>query len=418
MKRIHFPRIVFFVALFAILAGNAAKAQRIEIHHIGVGDGDAILLIAIDETQTGYMDTVTALIDGNRSSKPGAAIWEYVNDVLTKLAPNRKKLDFVILSHLHIDHYGGLITVIDKIQKAGWDIGIVIDRDGAGNKPSLSWNLDSNYIHECVDEDISFPSYTSTAQRYVTLTSVYNKSTIAPGFDIFEGKNFKHMSMVCLAAMGAALNTSLDGYDMFLPYNSGKGEYVPYNENDLSFVFNIGFGGFNFFMGGDIGGGKPYADGETPIANYLKARFTGSGDFHYCGIKVSHHGSAHSTNANFLAGTTPTMGVIQANLRTYGGTALPTETTVRALRTSLPSTSNLKFCFVPTDPGTLSDYWTKGKLAYYQDVVVKVNALTQPGQDIPMEVITQKRKKETLALTGAPVSTTITCTKSHFYSFK
>ncbi len=395
------------------------QSPRLEIHHIGVGDGDAILLIAIDETTTGYKDTVTALIDGNRSSKPGAAIWSYVKDTLNKLAPNRKKLDFLILSHLHIDHYGGLLTVVKSLQEAGWGIDYVIDREGAGNKPNLSWSIDSNYKYECVDEEIDYQNYTSTANRYVILTSKYTRVTIAPGIDIFSLKKFKNMSMVCLASMGAALANNMQGYSMFLRTNT-SGVYVPYNENDLSFVFNVGFKAFNYFMGGDIGGGKPYADGETPIVNYLKAKFNSSGAFHYCGLKVSHHGSAHSTNDNFLGSTTPTMAVIQANLRTYGGTALPTEATVQALVKALPSPStNLKFCFEPVSPGTASNYWTKGKLAYYQDVCVKVFDVPAVGtKSIPMQIITRKRKSADLSFSGGPVVSTITCTQAHPYSFK
>ncbi len=415
MQIFFYHRLLFLLLFSGAVFSSSAQTPRLEIHHIGVGDGDATLLIGIDTTITGYVDTVTVLIDGQRSSKPGNAIWAYVRDTLNALAPNRKKLDFVIVSHLHIDHYGGMIAVLTNLAAAQWNIGYVIDREGNGTKPPLSWTIDSSYKYECVDEPITFPEYTTTAGKYVTLANNYTRASVLPGVDIFSEKKFKHLSMVCLASMGAALANNLQGYTMFLAQNSTKTQYVPYNENDLSIVFNVGLGMYNFFTGGDIGGGAPYADGETPIGNYLHERF--GMRFHYCGIKASHHGSAHSSNDNFLLDVTPTMAVIPACLRTYSGTALPTQSAITMLAQYIP-TANIKFCFQPLNPGVAASYWTAGNLQYYQDVCVKVKGLPLIGNSIPMEVITRRRAKADLSYIEAGQSSVITCTKSHTCSFK
>jgi beta-lactamase superfamily II metal-dependent hydrolase len=405
----------FFVAWSFVLA---ARSQRLEIHHIGVGDGDATLVIGIDVTKTGFMDTVTLLIDGQRSSRAGQEIWRYVQDSLKVLTPNRKKLDFLVLSHLHIDHYGGLISFIENLQDANWKIDYVIDRDGAGPTSKINWGLDSSFKYICVDDDVDLPTFTRTARRYLSLANDYNHSTVFAGQDLFVGKNFTNLSMFCLASTGAALGKTPTGYEptMFIRYNGNTGYYIPYNENDLSLVFNLGFKTFNYFLGGDIGGGRPYADGETPIANFLASYF-GQGKFHYCGIKVSHHGSAHSTNDNFLKGVTPTMAVIPACLRTYSGTALPTQSTINALGNSSVK-NNIKFCFEPYNPGTPASYWTPRNMQYYQDVSIKILSLPVAGQDINMQIITRRRRTDNYAYIEGPQISTITCTQAHTSSFK
>ncbi len=421
MKHI-FSRYILLV--FAIcISALAAKSQwpRVEIHHIGTGDGDATLIIGIDQTQTGYIDTVTMLIDGQRYAKSGTAIWNYVRDTLTALSPTRTKLDFLVLSHTHIDHYGGLIQFMTNLGAAGWTIDKVIDRGGTGPKVNLTWTLDSSYKYACIDNDVvDLDEFTSTALKYAALANKYSRITILPGKDIFDEKNFNNLSMICVAAVGAALNWDPGrdpkaGLTYFLRYNTTTGHYTPYNENDLSYAFNLGLRTFNFFTGGDIGGGAPYADGETPIAQFFNS-FFGPGNFHFCGIKVSHHGSAHSTNANFLAGLKPSMAVISASLRSYSGTALPTQTTINALTSSTVG-QNIKFCFVPYNPNTPSSYWTYGNRQYYQDVVLKVIGLPVPNRSVSIQIATRTRDNN-LAFTGLPTVTTFTCNQTHTCTFK
>lgn len=416
MKRLLLKKIC--LALFISVCMMSAKSQqsRVEIHHIGVGDGDATLIIGIDTTQTGFIDTVTVLIDGQRSSNPGAEVWRYVRDTLRALAPTKKKLDILILSHIHIDHYGGLNWVLTELAAAKWDIGTVIDREGKGFPTNVTWTLDSSYKYVCVDQTVTYPTFTATAKKYATLVNKYDRVTVQPGTNIFAFKNFKHLNMYCLAAVGAALVKTQIGFStaMFLKQNTSTKAYIPYNENDLSFVFNVGLNTFNFFTGGDIGGGAPYADGETPIAKFLTDAF--QGNFHYCAIKVSHHGSAHSTNPAFLAGVKPSFAVIPASLRSYSGTALPTQSTINALGASTVG-SNIKFCFIPYNPQTPASYWTVGNRQYYQDVVLKVIGLPTLGNPINIQVTTRKRNNEHYGYIGAPDNTTFTCTQSHVCSF-
>ncbi len=74
--------------------------DMIEVHFIDVGQGDAILVEA---------GTSTMLIDAGENNK-GTLVKEYLN--------NRQitKLDYIIGTHPHSDHIGGLDTILDSFE--------------------------------------------------------------------------------------------------------------------------------------------------------------------------------------------------------------------------------------------------------------------------------------------------------------
>ena len=90
------------------IAENEKDASRdavkptdmIEVHFIDVGQGDAILVEA---------GTSTMLIDAGENNK-GNLVKEYLN--------NRQitKLDYIIGTHPHSDHIGGLDTILDSFE--------------------------------------------------------------------------------------------------------------------------------------------------------------------------------------------------------------------------------------------------------------------------------------------------------------
>jgi beta-lactamase superfamily II metal-dependent hydrolase len=435
MKRYMVNKIRLTVALLFAWVSAAAQS-RLEIHHLGVGDGDATLIIAIDETATGFVDTSTVLIDANRTQLAGTRIWEYVNEQLTALFPpspyaRKRKLDGIVLSHTHLDHFGGMPTFLNLLYESGWDLPALLDREGTQGAeyykhfkvvssgltdvsvfdPSYGGKVD---FFDCTD-DVDLPTFSGKAKEYILASQKLTRITVLPGNDLFETKKYKNISMVCLAAMGISATINPTYFTIFLPQRT-NGYFVPVNDNDLSFVFNLGFKTFNYFLGGDIGGNKPYADGETPICQFLNAKFPAS--FHYCGIKVSHHGSDHSSNDLFLATSKPTIAVVPAELRKYGKGALPREATITNLIKNGMPAQNIKYCFIPNDPLELKSYWTIGNRAAYQDIVIKVTDLPIAGKDIKLHIYAQTRNNNTLERTGGPAASEITCTKMHQSTFK
>ena len=95
-----------FLMLFGLASGarqaDAAKAaggnNRLEVHFMDVGQGDATLIMT---------DGHAMLIDAGNNSK-GTAVQNYLQK------QGIKKLDYVIGTHPDADHIGGLDVIIYK----------------------------------------------------------------------------------------------------------------------------------------------------------------------------------------------------------------------------------------------------------------------------------------------------------------
>lgn len=93
---------------------------------------------------------------------------------------------------------------------------------------------------------------------------------------------------------------------------AGAGLYSGTEENVLSMVLKVSYGEFDEVFGGDLSGANSgsYKDIETTVGPQV-----GPVEVY----KVHHHGSATSSNANWLSATTPKIGVISmGNGNSYG----------------------------------------------------------------------------------------------------
>jgi beta-lactamase superfamily II metal-dependent hydrolase len=247
------------MSLFSLLVATVLQAQSLTIHHINVGQGDATLFIS----PTGK----TLLIDGGDTGKGTNKVLPYLQ------AHGIIRLDFVIASHYHADHIGGLDEVIN-----GLGAGNVVDVYDRGTA-------------QAVPTTVAYTGYAAAAA-----TALGGRHTIATGtvLDLGGGVTIK-----CLAADGSVL-----GY--------GAAPNATSSENDLSTAWQLSFNEFQYFTGGDCGGETTYyADLETLIANY-------SGVGAVDALKVNHHGSKYSTNQVFTNALAPTVAVIPVgNGNTY-----------------------------------------------------------------------------------------------------
>lgn len=126
--------------------------------------------------------------------------------------------------------------------------------------------------------------------KYITPTEgVRNREDVSPG-DVVELGDI----IVDVVAAGGRLE---DGTIVSLE---------PFDENAASLAFVISYAGTRFFVGGDITGGGGNAPYTTIDVETLLAPLVGDIDI----LRVSHHGSHTSTNANFLAATTPEVAII------------------------------------------------------------------------------------------------------------
>lgn len=98
-----FLKTLIAISLIVSINGCSNKSSILEVTFIDVGQGDSALITC---------DGHSMLIDGGTQSAG-----EKVREVLNK--KNINKLDYIVISHLHDDHYGGLINILPKISKVG-----------------------------------------------------------------------------------------------------------------------------------------------------------------------------------------------------------------------------------------------------------------------------------------------------------
>lgn len=95
--------LLILIASFLMLFTFNTTAQNLKIHFIDVGQGDSILI----EEAGGK----NILVDGgDRADRIAAEIINYLKD------QNVKKLDYIISTHPHADHIGGLVDIIDTFE--------------------------------------------------------------------------------------------------------------------------------------------------------------------------------------------------------------------------------------------------------------------------------------------------------------
>jgi len=131
-KKIIFLALSAVILLLFSLSLNTT-AQNLKVHFIDVGQGDSILI----EEPGGH----NILVDGgDRADIITVQIINYLKD------RNIKKLDYIISTHPHADHIGGLVDIIDS-----FEIGAVLDSGKIHSSKTYE-----NYLIKIDQENISF----------------------------------------------------------------------------------------------------------------------------------------------------------------------------------------------------------------------------------------------------------------------
>lgn len=295
-KRLSVPSSGIFSLLILLLAGCAhfRPAPRppldwrnsLTVVVADVGQGESIIIRGPEGR--------IALIDAGLDRARGTRVWNFIRDSL-----NTRRIDWAIASHYHLDHIGGLVSVLDSVFSVCPESLVfgVFDRGGG-------------------TQDTFFVNYTTAARD--------KRRTIELGqvFDLGGGA-----IMTCVLHNGKVL--------------SGD-SVVPRDENSRSLGFLLEYHGFRMAIANDIGGyPQKYSDIET-----LLAPVVGKVSVLY----VNHHGSAHSTNPFWLETLKPQASVISCGDGNPWGH--PTE---RALARLLASPGNRVYQteYGVLDPGCL-----------------------------------------------------------------
>ncbi|MGM0604005.1 MAG: MBL fold metallo-hydrolase [Bacillota bacterium] len=125
--------LLILIAGLLMLFSFNTTAQNLKIHFLDVGQGDSIL---IEEAEGQKI-----LVDGgDRSDQIAAGIINYLKD------QNIKKLDYIISTHPHADHIGGLVDIIDS-----FEVGTVLDSGKIHSSKTYE-----NYLIKIDQENIDF----------------------------------------------------------------------------------------------------------------------------------------------------------------------------------------------------------------------------------------------------------------------
>lgn len=123
---------LLLISLILIFTLNTT-AENLKIHFIDVGQGDSVLI----EEAAGK----NILIDGgDRADRIAAEIINYLKD------QNVKKLDYIISTHPHADHIGGLVDIIDS-----FEVGTVLDSGKIHTSKTYE-----NYLIKIDQENLNF----------------------------------------------------------------------------------------------------------------------------------------------------------------------------------------------------------------------------------------------------------------------
>ena len=212
---------------------STAQPAGLLVTFLDVGQGDAAFL----RSPSGK----TMLIDGGPESA-----YSVIDDFLTERGV--VGLDVVIASHLHADHIGGLIQIVDA-----YPIG--------------------NFYN---------PPFDAESEIYFELLDALNESQ-------------------------TTVSSPLAGVDTLIPWDSAVEVRIlsPYDTtysdfNDTSYILRISYGNTSVLFAGDA----------TALAEKLAMKAQPNHYFRANVLKIGHHGSSDSTSEKFLETVQPSIAVV------------------------------------------------------------------------------------------------------------
>lgn len=228
----YFLGTLFLGAFFVWYVILAETRSGLKVSFLDVGQGDAIFVEAPNGNQI--------LIDGG----PNKAV---IRELAKQMPFYDRSIDGVVLTHPHLDHYGGLIDAMDNFK--------------------INFEIDSG-----------------------------NNNSESKGFDVYLKKLEEKTAKRFFAKRGMRVNLGGGVYlDVLLPVINK--EDMP--AHDEMVVMRLVYGNNSFLLTGDMEDGFEnfliFLDGERLKSDVLK---------------IGHHGSLTSTSESFLGWVKPNLAII------------------------------------------------------------------------------------------------------------
>lgn len=290
----------------------------LRIYHLPVGQGSATLIVGPDNT--------AVLVDAGKGGEKNNA---KILALLDKL--QIKQLSWVIATHNHADHIGGFA------RGRGGPKSVLFGKDGTPGKAGVDddndgvtdWGPagkcgepapDPEEINAAGSDDV-FPAQgiayggetcddegNKIFRRFYEIIHARPQTKIIT-FDTYENAD-KAFSMPINLGSGAKLRFVIGN-----GYVAGQKERLPgiNDPNEKSIGVYVEYGGFDYFIGGDLGAREEKAIGDVLVSFSDSPKKDPADAF-----QVGHHGSEGSSDEEFLSKIKPETAVISVGRNNFG----------------------------------------------------------------------------------------------------
>ena len=310
---------VLFLALLACAVPSSVsradgKSKTLDVYWID-SEGGGSTLIVTPANESVLIDT------GNPGGRDAGRI------VAAAKAAGLKKIDYVLLTHFHLDHFGGAAEVAQQLPFGAIYQRMIPEGDPDGRAPS------------------TFPLLIKPFREIVAKREQLSPGVVVP---LKEAEGTPSLSLVCLAADQKFVEPTSEQRQR---KNALTGTFPSKNtdrsDNANSAVFVLSFGGFRFMNSGDLSWNLE----EKLVTPY---NLVGLVDVY----QTSHHGLAVSNHPVVLQTVKPTV-VVMNNGPYKGGeagsfTAIRSSNSVEAIyqvhrSQNVPSEENSPAEFIAND---------------------------------------------------------------------
>lgn len=255
LKRFSSTRSLLAGALAALAAFSVAApgAAQLKIYVLDIGQGDSVLVVAPNKTAM----LVDAAKTGMGATGTPTDIVSFINGKISGGEITNFKC--VVSTHYDADHIGGMGGTDGVINHVTDTPETAYDRGGSAG--TIQYN---DYINAIAEKGVA-------------------RETLAVG-EIITLDQDAGVTVTCVAA---------NGYVLGHGYISGAAD-----ENELSIVLLLTYGGFDYLFEGDVTGGlvSGESDIETPAGEAIKNTLRRGVDI----CQAAHHGSHTGSNTDFL----------------------------------------------------------------------------------------------------------------------